>query len=232
MQRVLLKLSGEYLQEGAEVCASQHLQNIQKQVAQLRHNKFEIGIVVGGGNIFRGGKHNLGMDVDRCLADQIGMAATLVNALALQACFLTQGLPTKVYGAQALGNQIPAFQIEHVRQDIKTHVIIFAGGTGHPLFSTDTAAALRASEIQADLLLKATKVDGVYDKDPKKYDDAKRFDSLTYHEALSKQYRVMDACAFALCMEQKLPIFIFNIFEKDAILRAVNKQIKGTLITA
>ncbi|MDR0392658.1 MAG: UMP kinase [Puniceicoccales bacterium] len=232
MQRVLLKLSGEYLQAGAEVCASQHLQNIQEQVAQLRRHNFEIGIVIGGGNIFRGGKHTLGVDIDRCLADSIGMAATLVNALMLQAYFLTNGLPTKVYGAQALDSQVPVFQIENVRQDIKTHVIIFAGGTGHPFFSTDTAAALRAIEIQAKLLLKATKVDGVYDKDPKKYDDAKRFDLLTYHEALAKQYRVMDACAFALCMEHKLPIFIFNIFEKDAIMKAINKQIKGTLITA
>ncbi|MDR0647089.1 MAG: UMP kinase [Puniceicoccales bacterium] len=232
MQRILLKLSGEYLQEGTEVCASQRLQNIQEQVAQLHHHNFEIGIVVGGGNIFRGGKHNLGIGMDRCLADPIGMAATWVNALTLQAYFLTQGIPAKVYGAQALGTVIPAFQVERVRWDIKTHVIIFAGGTGHPFFSTDTAAALRASEIQATLLLKATKVDGVYDKDPKKYDDAKRFDSLTYHEALANQYRVMDACAFALCMEQKLPIFIFNIFEKDAIIRAASKQIKGTLITA
>lgn len=256
MQRVLLKLSGEALQvtlnggslqeassearackvlsgnDGAvpkksSVYSAQRLQDLQEQISQLRKRGIEVGIVVGGGNIFRA--KDCGIPVDRCLADRVGMAATFVNALALQAYFQAKSLPSKVYGAHAW-TQVPVFEIDQVRRDLKTHVLIFAGGTGHPFFSTDTAAALRAIEINADVLLKATKVDGVYNKDPKKYSDAKRFEDLTYKDALKGQYEVMDACAFALCMEQNLPIFIFNIFEKDAILRAVDQSIKGTLI--
>ena len=229
IKRILLKLSGECLQGDGSVWEAKPVETIIEQLVRLHKERYEIGIVVGGGNIFRGGRN--AFTVDRCQADTIGMAATYVNALFLQACLQRKSISTVVLGANAFGTQILPFDVIQAREYLSQgKVVIFAGGTGHAFFSTDTAAALRASEIQADILLKGTKVDGVYDKDPVKYPDAQRFDQLSYTEAEEGRYEVMDACAFTLCREQKIPIFVFNLNKENAIYKAAHEQIEGTFI--
>lgn len=229
IKRVLLKLSGEFLQGEGNVWASQPITSIVEQLVRLQKEHCEIGIVVGGGNIFRGGRN--AFNFDRCQADTIGMVATCVNALFLQACLQVKGVSTVVMGANSYGAQILPFDVGQARDYLlQGKVVVFAGGTGHAFFSTDTAAALRAGEIQADILLKGTKVGGVYDKDPLKYSDAQRFEKLSYVEAEEGHYGVMDSCAFTLCREQKIPIFVFNLNQENAIYRAVYKQIEGTFI--
>ena len=229
MKRILLKLSGEFLQGNNSVWDENKVKGIVDQIVRLAEEKFQIGIVIGGGNIFRGGKN--GFDLDRCEADEIGMAATCVNALFLKACLKKAGLQVSVCGAFLHGSAVDVFDVETVRKDLdKGNIVIFSGGTGHAYFSTDTAAALRALEIKADVLLKATKVDGVYDKDPVEFLDAKKFSKLTYQQACEGKYAVMDACAFALCQEQKMPIFIFNLNAENAIYKAAHQQLDGTFI--
>ncbi len=229
VKRILLKLSGEFLQGNGNVWEVKPVENIVKQLVRLHKEQYEIGIVVGGGNIFRGGRNTF--TFDRCQADTIGMAATCVNALFLQACLDSKGISTIILGANTFGTQILPFDVIQARKYLSQgKIIVFAGGTGHAFFSTDTAAALRASEIQADILLKGTKVDGIYDKDPVKYPDAQRFDQLSYTEAEEGRYGVMDACAFTLCREQKIPIFVFNLNKENAIYKAVHEQIEGSFI--
>ena len=229
VKRILLKLSGEFLQGKNSVLENKPIEIIVEQLIRLQKEHYEIGIVVGGGNIFRGGRN--AFKFDRYQADTIGMAATCVNALFLQAYLSAKNTPTVILGANPLGTQILPFDVIQAREYLSQgKVVIFAGGTGHAFFSTDTAAALRASEIQADILLKGTKVDGVYDKDPIQYPDAHRFDQLSYIEAEEGRYGVMDACAFTLCREQKIPIFIFNLNKENAIYKAAHKQIEGTFI--
>jgi len=229
MKRILLKLSGEFLQGTDFIWDKDKVSLIIEQIKRLVEEGFQIGIVIGGGNIFRGGKN--GFDLDRCEADGIGMASTCVNALFLKACLQKINVDTYIAGAFLNGASVEVFDVEKVRKYLEQgRVVIFSGGTGHAYFSTDTAAALRALEIKADILLKATKVDGVYDKDPVKFPDAKKFSTLTYQQACDGKYGVMDACAFALCREQKMPIFIFNLNQKDAIYKAVHQQLDGTFI--
>lgn len=229
MKRILLKLSGEFLQGTDSLWDKSKVSLIIEQIKRLVGEGFQIGIVIGGGNIFRGGKN--GFDLDRYEADSIGMASTCVNALFLKAYLQKINVDTYLTGLFLNGPSIDVFSVEKVRKCLEQgKVIIFSGGTGHAYFSTDTAAALRALEIKADVLLKATKVDGVYDKDPVKFNDAKKFSKLTYQQACEGKYGVMDACAFALCREQKMPIFIFNLNTKDAIYRAVHQQLDGTFI--
>ena len=229
IKRILLKLSGEFLQGEGNVWEADPVENIVEQLVHLHKEHYELGIVIGGGNIFRGGRNSF--KFDRCQADTIGMAATCVNALFLQACLQSKGILTIILGANPFGTQILPFDVIQAREYLsQSKVVIFAGGTGHAFFSTDTAAALRASEIQADILLKGTKVDGVYDKDPIKYLDAQRFNQLSYAKAEEGRYGVMDACSFTLCREQKIPIFVFNLNEENAIYKAVHEQIKGTFI--
>ena len=229
MKGILLKLSGEFLQGTDSIWDKDKVSLIIEQIKRLVEEGFQIGIVIGGGNIFRGGKN--GFDLDRCEADGIGMASTCVNALFLKACLQKINVDTCISGAFLNGPSVEVFDVEKVRKYLEQgKVVIFSGGTGHAYFSTDTAAALRALEIKADILLKATKVDGVYDKDPVKFPDAKKFSTLTYQQACDGKYGVMDACAFALCREQKMPIFIFNLNQKDAIYKAVHQPLDGTFI--
>lgn len=228
-KRVLLKLSGEFLQDNNNIWDIKRIDEIIKQLACLQTEHYEIGIVIGGGNIFRGGKTTFAFD--RCQADSIGMVATYINALFLQACLQSKNIPVIVLGTHTFADQILPFTVTCARKHLsQKEIVIFAGGTGHAFFSTDTAAALRASEIQADILLKGTKVDGVYDKDPHQYPEAQLFKQLTYKEAEEGHYGVMDACAFTLCREQKIPIFIFNLNKENAIYKAVHEQVEGTFI--
>ena len=231
-RRILLKLSGEALlgsrQYGVDpdFCAQ-----IAAQVAQVRSLGVEIGIVVGGGNIFRG-LAAAAKGMDRSTGDFIGMLATVMNALALQDAIERAGVPTRVMSAIGM-NQIaePYIRRRAVRHLEKGRVIILAAGTGNPYFTTDTAAALRAVEIGAEVILKATKVDGVYDSDPLTNPGAKRYERLTYSEVLVKQLRVLDATAVSLCMENNTPIIVFDLNEPENISRVAAGESVGTLIT-
>ena len=229
MKRILLKLSGEFLQGDQGVWSKDKVDAIVQQIDRLCKEGVQVAIVIGGGNIFRGGRN--GFDFERCDGDGIGMAATCVNALFLKACLQKCGLEVVVCGKFLNGVDIVNLSAKELQERLnKGQVVIFSGGTGYAYFSTDTAAALRAIEIQADVLLKATKVDGVYDKDPERYSDAKKFDRLTYKEVCDQRYEIMDASAFSLCREQKMPIFIFNLKQKDAIYNAVHHTTNGTFI--
>jgi uridylate kinase len=229
--RILLKLSGEALlgarQYGVDpsVCAA-----IAGQVAAVRARGVEVGIVVGGGNIFRG-MAAAAQGMDRATGDYIGMLATVMNGLALQDAIERAGMPTRVMSAIAM-NEIaePYIRRRAVRHLEKGRVVIFVAGTGNPYFTTDTAAALRAVEIGASVLLKATKVDGVYDADPMTVSGARRYERLQYADLLRDQLRVMDAAAVSLCMENDLPIVVFDLNGQDNIARVAAGERVGTFI--
>lgn len=191
----------------------------------------QIGIVVGGGNIFRGNQaQDLGFA--RTPSDHIGMLATTINGLVLQQTLASLGLESVVMSALNTDSIVEPYHWKHALHTLQRgEIVIFVGGTGNPYFTTDSAAALRASEIEAEIVLKATKVDGIYSDDPKKNPQAKKFDRLTYSEVLAKNLNVMDATAIALCRENNIPICVFNLFEKGAMLKAVCGQQKGTLVT-
>ena len=233
-RRILLKLSGEALQdrERGESLNPAILANAARQIGQLRRMGVEVALVVGGGNIFRG-LPGEGSGIDRAQGDYMGMLATVINSLALQATLERAGIPARVMTAIPMSPVAEPFDrrvaLEHLAAG---RVVIFGGGTGNPFFTTDTAAALRASEIGADLLLKATKVDAIYTADPVKDPSARRFKTLTYQEALRRQLKIMDAAAFALCQENSIPIVVFNFFKKDEIIRAVRGRPVGTLVSA
>ena len=232
-KRVLLKLSGESLapEEGLGIdpkSAKEIAQQV-KSVVQLGAN---LAIVIGGGNIWRG-KVGLELGMDRATADYMGMLATIMNSLALMDSLENIGVTTRVQTSiemRAIAE--PYIRRRALRHIEKSRVVIFAGGTGNPYFTTDTAAALRAVEINADLLIKATKVDGIYDSDPKKNPDAKKFDELTYMEALSKQLQVMDATAISLCMENHMPLMVLNLWEEGSLKKALMGEKVGTLVVA
>jgi uridylate kinase len=231
--RILLKLSGEALLGNRtygvdpEFCAF-----IAAQVAAVHGSAIQVGIVVGGGNIFRG-MAAAARGMDRATGDYIGMLATVMNGLALQDAIERAGIPVRVMSAIAM-NEIaePYIRRRAVRHLEKGRVVIFVAGTGNPYFTTDTAAALRAVEIGASVLLKATKVDGVYDADPMTVSTARRFDRLDYADLLRDQLRVMDAAAVALCMENDLPIVVFDLNQPDNIARVARGEPVGTLIGA
>jgi uridylate kinase len=230
-RRILLKLSGEALlgsrQYGVDpaVCAF-----IAGQVAGVRSRGVEIGIVVGGGNIFRG-MQAAAQGMDRATGDYIGMLATVMNGLALQDAIERAEIPTRVMSAIAM-NEIaePYIRRRAVRHLEKGRVVIFVAGTGNPYFTTDTAAALRAVEINAEVLLKATKVDGVYDADPMTVPGARKYDRLEYTDLLRDQLKVLDGAAVSLCMENDLPIVVFDLNGPDNIARVADGQHVGTLI--
>jgi uridylate kinase len=232
-RRILLKLSGEALlgerQYGVDpaFCAF-----IAQQVATLHGMNVQVGIVVGGGNIFRGLAASA-RGMDRATGDYIGMLATVMNGLALQDAIERAGIPVRVMSAIAM-NEIaePYIRRRAVRHLEKGRVAIFVAGTGNPYFTTDTAAALRAVEIDAQVLLKATKVDGVYDADPMKDPGASRYETLTYHDVLRDQLKVLDAAAVSLCMENDLPIVVFDLNEPDNITKVARGDRVGTLISA
>jgi uridylate kinase len=230
--RVLLKLSGEALgAEGGKGIDAAALRLMAGQIREVRELGVQVVVVVGGGNIFRGlpGSER---GIERATGDYMGMLATIINALALQDALEKLGCPTRVQSAIAMSQVAEAFiRRRAVRHLEKGRVVIFAGGTGNPYFSTDTAAALRANEIGAEVILKATKVDGVYDSDPKKNAKAQRFEQITYLEALQRQLKVMDSTAFSLCMDNKMPIIVFDLFKPHNLRRVTLGEKVGTLVT-
>jgi len=229
--RALLKLSGEALMgSGGFGISPEVLSTIADEIKGVVEMGVELAVVIGGGNIFRGVSESA-RGMDRASADYVGMLATVMNALALQDALEHRGLVTRVQSAiemQQLAE--PYIRRRAMRHLEKKRVVIFAAGTGNPFFTTDTAASLRAMEIQADVLLKATKVDGVYDKDPAKHADAKLYAQVSYQHALEKDLRVMDSTAFALCKDNSLPIVIFRMKEPGNVLRVLRGERVGTLI--
>lgn len=231
-KRLLLKLSGEFIANSQKFgIASERCNQLAKAIKKMRDSGLEVAIVIGGGNIFRGvNLKELGMA--RTPADQIGMLATVMNGIALQQALLTIACPTTLMSALECPKVAEPFIWSKAMDSLsKGEVVIFVGGTGNPYFTTDTAAALRASEIHADILLKATKVDGIYDKDPLKYSDAKRYEKITYSQVLAEKLEVMDATAIALCMSNKIPIFVFNmsLLNSENIVLELAK-VQGTLV--
>jgi len=230
-KRILLKLSGEALAgpQGFGI-NTDIIQQIAKDVHEVHKLGVEIGVVIGGGNIFRGVAASAN-GMDRASSDYMGMLATCINALALQDALEKQGVQTRVQSAIEMAQiSEPYIRRRAVRHLEKGRLVIFAAGTGNPYFTTDTAAALRGMEINAQVLLKATNVEGTYDKDPNKHSDAVRFTTLTHRDALSKGLKVMDSTALSLCMDNKLPIITFKLLEKGNILRVVKGEPVGTLI--
>ena len=217
--RVLLKLSGEVLQNKKSGLSidPEVLVGFARQIKAVRRTGVEIAIVVGGGNIFRG-QVGESRGIDRNTGDYMGMLATVINALAIQDALEKEGVDTRVQTAIEMRQVAePFIRRRALRHLSKGRVVIFGGGTGNPYFSTDTAAALRASELDVDALLKATKVDGIYTADPVKNPQAKRYSRISYQEAIAKQLKVMDAAAFALCMENDIPIIVFDFFNPETL---------------
>ncbi len=230
-RRVLLKLSGEALAgpSGSGI-DTKIISQMATDVKEAHDTGVEMGVVIGGGNIFRGVAASTN-GMDRATSDYMGMLATCINALALQEAFEKVGLQTRVQSAITM-NEIaePYIRRKAIRHLEKGRLVIFSAGTGNPYFTTDTAAALRAMEINAEVILKATKVDGVYDKDPKKHSDAKKFDHLTYIDMLNKGLKVMDSTAVSLSMDNKLPIITFDLTTPGNILRVIKGEMIGTVI--
>ena len=232
-RRVLLKLSGEALmgeqQFGIDPAVATQ---IAKDVADIQSMGVETAIVIGGGNIFRGVAASA-RGMDRATADYMGMLATVINALALQDALEQQGVVTRVVTAiEMRAVAEPFIRRRAIRHLEKRRVVVFGAGTGNPYFSTDTAAALRAMEIKAEVILKATKVDGIYDADPMLHPDASRFDRISYLQVLEQRLKVMDATAISLCMDNRLPIVVFNLRTAGNIRRAIIGEPVGSLVTA
>jgi len=230
-KRILLKLSGEALMgEGSYGISRETIEGIVAEIAVVQKQGVEIGVVIGGGNIFRG-VAPAAAGMDRATADYMGMLATVMNALALQDAMRRAGLNSRVQSALNIEQVIePYIRGKAIRYLEEGKVVIFAAGTGNPFFTTDTAAALRASEVGAEIVLKATKVDGVYTSDPKKDAGAKRYSRLSFDEAIQRHLKVMDATALALCRDQRLPVNVFSIFRSGALARVVAGEDEGTLV--
>lgn len=230
--RILLKLSGESLGDANGTGISpEAVHHMAEQISEVRKLGVQVVVVSGGGNIFRG-LSGSERGIERATGDYMGMLATIINSLALQDALEKLGAPTRVQSAIAMSQVAePFIRRRAVRHLEKGRVVIFGGGTGNPYFSTDTAAALRANEIGAEVILKATKVDGVYDCDPKKHPNARRFDRITYQEALTRRLQVMDTTAFSLCMDNEMPIIVFNLFAPHGIQRVVLGETIGTVVT-
>lgn len=230
-KRILLKLSGEALQGPTRGGIDYPtLGRIADSVAQAHAMGVEIGLVVGGGNIFRG-TQGVENNIDRTTGDYMGMLATVINALAIQAALEKRGAATRVMTAIEMRPVAePYIRRRAIRHLEKGRIVIFGAGTGNPFFTTDTAAALRANEIDAQLLMKATKVDGVYDKDPAVHKKARKYKELTYTEVLSRNLRVMDAAAISLCRDNQMPILVFNLTTPGSIIKAVEGKKIGTVV--
>jgi uridylate kinase len=230
-KRILLKLSGEALM-GDDAYGINHATIVRmvREVQEVTALGVEVAVVIGGGNIFRGvAGGSVGMD--RATADYMGMLATVMNALALADTMQREGLTARVMSAIAIEQVVESYVRPKALQYLEEgKVVVFAGGTGNPFFTTDTAAALRGAEMGAEIMLKATKVDGVYTADPKKDAAATRYASLTFDEAIAKNLQVLDATAFALCRDQNLPIKVFSIFKPGALKRVVMGEDEGTLV--
>jgi len=230
-KRVLLKLSGEALMGEQEYGISSHMINMfSKQIVELTNLGIEVAVVIGGGNIFRGlsGEEQ---GIDRVTGDHMGMLATVINALALQNTIEKLGVQTRVQ----TGLEIPKVAEPFIKRKAQRHlekgrVVIFGAGTGNPYFTTDTAAALRAMEIEADIVMKGTKVDGIFDKDPAKYADAKKYDIIRYSDVIAQGLKVMDTAAISLCMDNDLPILVFDSLVDGNIKKAVFGETIGTTV--
>jgi len=232
-KRILLKLSGEALGGSAGYGINvEEAESIASRIKEVRDMGVDVAVVIGAGNLWRG-KQGLERGMDRSTADYMGMLATVMNAMALMDALERQGVFTRVMSAiemRAIAE--PYIRRRAVRHLEKGRVVVFGAGTGNPFFSTDTAAALRATEIDAQVVIKATKVDGVYDSDPKKNPAAKKFDTLSYIEVLNRRLEVMDSTAITLCMENNLPILVLNLWDTSALLGALRGEQVGTLVTA
>ncbi len=230
-KRVLLKLSGEALMgEDAFGINRTTIEEMVAGIAEVSGAGVEVAIVIGGGNIFRGVAPGAA-GMDRATADYMGMLATIMNALALQDAMKRAGLVARVQSALRIDQVVePYIRPKAMRHLEEGRVVIFAAGTGNPFFTTDTAAALRGAEIGAEIVLKATKVDGVYSADPKTHPDATRYKTITFDEAIAKRLQVMDATAFALCRDQRLPINVFSITKPGALMRVIQGADEGTLV--
>jgi uridylate kinase len=232
-RRIVLKLSGESLSGPDDFgIHSQTIQGIAQEVKQVREMGVQVALIVGGGNIFRGTRQKQ-LTIDRATGDYMGMLATVINGLALQDALETAGCKTRLMSAIEM-HQVaePFIRRRATRHLEKDRVVIFAAGTGNPYFSTDTAAALRAMEIKAQVILKATRVDGIFDADPEKVPDAKLFRRITYLDVLQKGLAVMDSTAISLCMDNKMPIIVFNMNVPDNLRRVVLGEAVGSIVTA
>ena len=233
-RRIVLKLSGESLREAGshEAISPVIVTDIAKQILQVRDLGVEIAIVIGGGNIWRGltASHR---GMDRTTADYMGMLATVINGMALQSALEQIGVVTRLQTAIEMANVAEPFILRRAIRHLELgRVVIFGAGTGNPFFSTDTTAALRASEIRAEVILKGTKVDGIYDSDPKTNPNALRYETVTYVEALVKRLKIMDSTAFSLCMDNRIPIIVFDMATPENVKRVVCGEKVGTLVTA
>jgi uridylate kinase len=230
--RIVLKLSGESLQgpQGFGIHV-ETIQAIAKELREVQALGVQVAIMVGGGNIFRGGRQK-GFEIERATGDYMGMLATAINALALQAALEREGVHTRVQSAIAM-NEVaePFIRRRALRHLEKGRIVIFAAGTGNPYFSTDTAAALRAMEIKADVILKATRVDGIYDADPERVSNAKFFSQISYRDVLHQDLKVMDSTAISLCMDNGMPIVVFNMNQPGNIKRVVLGERVGSTVT-
>lgn len=228
-KRVILKLSGEALAGEQKGYDEQIVLKIARQVKILADKGMEIGIVIGGGNYWRG---RTSRNIDRTKADQIGMLATVMNCIYVSEIFRSVGIDTDIYTPFVVGSMTKLFSKDAaVESFLAGRVIFFAGGTGHPYFSTDTGVALRAVELEADAILLAKAIDGVYDSDPKLNPDAKKFDCLTIDEVVEKKLGVIDMTASVMCMENKMPLMVFGLNEENSIVNALSGKFNGTLVT-
>ncbi len=232
-KRVIIKLSGEVLKNETtgEPISANTLNSICEEIKDIYDLGVQIGLVIGGGNIFRGIQGIKGAGIDRATGDYMGMMATVINSMALMGSFESIGVPVRVLTAVRIDKIAEPYILRRaIRHLEKNRLVILAAGTGNPYFSTDTAAALRGSEIGADVIIKATKVDGIYDKDPMKNPDAKKFEEISYYEVLRQRLKVMDSNAFSLCMDNKIPIQVLSMKEKGTIRRAILGERIGTIV--
>jgi uridylate kinase len=231
-KRILLKLSGEALQGTSKTnnINPAVLEQYSDEIKSLKEKDVEIAIVIGGGNIFRGGQAEA-LGIDRVQGDYMGMLATVINAMALQSALERHGMYTRLMAGIKMEQVCePFIRRRAIRHLEKGRIVIFGAGIGNPYFTTDSTASLRAIELQADVVLKGTRVDGVYDKDPEKFSDAVRYNELTFQEAYERNLNIMDMTAFTLCMENKLPIIVFDMNKKGNLLKVVEGEDAGTLI--
>ncbi len=228
-KRVIIKLSGEALAgDKGNGIDEKTLSEVIDQIIEVKNLGVQIGIIVGGGNFWRGRQ---GTEMDRSTADHMGMLATVINALAIQDALERKGVPTRVQTALTITRVAEPYILRKALSHLnKNRIVIFACGTGNPYFTTDTAAALRAAEINADVLLLAKNVDGIYDSDPKVNPNAKKLESVTYKDYIAQGLKAMDTTAITICMENHIPVLAFGLFEKDALKRAVTGEKIGTLI--
>lgn len=230
IKRVCLKITGESLMGKDSLLEKEAIEYVVNQIKILLQNNIQLSIVLGGGNFYRG---TVGSEkgISPVISDQIGMLGTVMNALALYSYLQQLKIPSSLYSSFSVAGIVSEFDFQQSLEDFNQgKVVIFCGGIGNPYFTTDTACVIRALEMQADFLLKGTKVDGIYDKDPISFKEAKKFSLLSYKKVLENQYQVMDQTAFTLCNQHKLPLAIFNFFDPQAIQKIIQGEISGTLV--